>query len=164
MVDIQKFVNFDAAAECDINERVRFSVLAEILGECGDDEEALKDAVRSRKDELIPKHIIIDDIFSSINYMNCLAVGLGTVDDIDHLGKPPHPLGGRIAAEPVPYWFFPVLERVIRERMTLQAQDLEVLTPHSLIKHPSPWWLRSRNSLALRRCPSLWIRPTRWRS
>ena len=45
MVDIQKFVNFDAAAECDINERVRFSVLAEILGECGDDEEALKDCL-----------------------------------------------------------------------------------------------------------------------
>lgn len=63
MVDIQKFVNFDAVTECDINERVRFSVLAEILGECGDDDEALKDMIRSRRDELIPKHIIIDDIF-----------------------------------------------------------------------------------------------------
>ena len=132
MVDIQKFVNFDAAAECDINERVRFSVLAEILGECGDDEEALKDAVRSRKDELIPKHIIIDDIFSSINYMNCLAVGLGTVDDIDHLGNRRIRSVGELLQNQFRIGFSR-LERVIRERMTLQAQDLEVLTPHSLI-------------------------------
>ena len=132
MVDIQKFVNFDAAAECDINERVRFSVLAEILGECGDDEEALKDAVRSRKDELIPKHIIIDDIFSSINYMNCLAVGLGNDDDIDHLGNRRIRSVGELLQNQFRIGFSR-LERVIRERMTLQAQDLEVLTPHSLI-------------------------------
>ena len=132
MVDIQKFVDFDASAECDINERVRFSVLAEILSECGDDSDAVKEAVRTRKDELIPKHIIIDDIFSSINYMNCLAVGLGNIDDIDHLGNRRIRSVGELLQNQFRIGFSR-LERVIRERMTLQAQDLEVLTPHSLI-------------------------------
>lgn len=132
MVDIQKFVNFDAAAACGINERVRFSVLAEILGKCGEDEDALRQEVRAQKDELIPKHIIIDDIFSSINYMNCLAVGLGNIDDIDHLGNRRIRSVGELLQNQFRIGFSR-LERVIRERMTLQAQDLEVLTPHSLI-------------------------------
>ena len=62
MVDIQNFVGFDAKEECGINERVRFSVLAEIM-ETSADEEEMKEAIRLRADELIPKHIIIDDIF-----------------------------------------------------------------------------------------------------
>lgn len=81
MVDIAKYVSFDAEAECGINERVRYAVLSEILEECGDDEEKLKEQLTARHDELIPNHIIIDDIFSSINYMTCLAVGLGFTDD-----------------------------------------------------------------------------------
>mgnify|MGYP000332118801 FL=1 len=81
MVDINDFVSFDAKAECGIKERVRFTVLNEIL-ESLDDENEIKEAIRSRIDELIPKHIIIDDIFASINYMNCLAMGLGNTDDI----------------------------------------------------------------------------------
>ena len=84
MVDIQKYVGFDAKAECGINERVCYRVLSEIL-ESAQDEEELKDALRARKADLIPNHITVDDIFASINYMNCLAVGLGTTDDIDHL-------------------------------------------------------------------------------
>ena len=87
MVDIAKYVSFDAEAECGINERVRYAVLSEILEECGDDEEKLKEQLTARHDELIPNHIIIDDIFSSINYMTCLAVGLGFTDDIDQLGN-----------------------------------------------------------------------------
>ena len=86
MVEINNFLSFDAHKECGVNERVRFSVLAEILESCSSDSE-LKEAIVSRMDELVPKHIIIDDIFSSINYMNCLAVGLGNLDDIDHLGN-----------------------------------------------------------------------------
>ena len=74
MVEINNFLSFDAHKECGVNERVRFSVLAEILEACSSDEE-LKEMIVSRMDELVPKHIIIDDIFSSINYMNCLAVG-----------------------------------------------------------------------------------------
>ena len=81
---------------------------------------------------MIPKHIIIDDIFSSINYMNCLAVGLGTLDDIDHLGNRRIRSVGELLQNQFRIGFSR-LERVIRERMTLQAQDLDVLTPHSLI-------------------------------
>ena len=96
------------------------------------DEEEMKEAIRLRADELIPKHIIIDDIFASINYMNCLAVGLGNVDDIDHLGNRRIRSVGELLQNQFRIGFSR-LERVIRERMTLQAQDLEVLTPHSLI-------------------------------
>ena len=131
MVDIGKFVDFDAKAECGVNERVRFSVLADILETCSGNEE-IKEAIRSRIDELIPKHIIIDDIFSSINYMNCLAMGLGTTDDIDHLGNRRIRSVGELLQNQFRIGFSR-LERVIRERMTLQAQDLEMLTPHSLI-------------------------------
>lgn len=131
MVDINKFVNFDAIEECNIKERVRFSVLVDILNSCSTDEE-IKEAIKTRVDELIPKHIIIDDIFSSINYMNCLAMGLGNVDDIDHLGNRRIRSVGELLQNQFRIGFSR-LERVIRERMTLQAQDLEVLTPHSLI-------------------------------
>ena len=131
MVDIQNFVGFDAKEECGINERVRFSVLAEIM-ETSADEEEMKEAIRLRADELIPKHIIIDDIFASINYMNCLAVGLGNVDDIDHLGNRRIRSVGELLQNQFRIGFSR-LERVIRERMTLQAQDFEVLRPRSLI-------------------------------
>ena len=132
MVDIQKYVSFDAKAECGIKERVRYSVLSEILEEAGDDEEALKEALRTRVDELIPKHIIIDDIFATISYMLNLQVGLGTTDDIDHLGNRRIRSVGELLQNQVRIGFSR-LERVIRERMTLQAQDLDALTPHTLI-------------------------------
>ena len=131
MVNLNDFVDFDAKAECGVNERVRFSVLSEILESCSTEDE-LKETIKTRIDELIPKHIIIDDIFSSINYMNCLAVGLGTTDDIDHLGNRRIRSVGELLQNQFRIGFSR-LERVIRERMTLQAQDLEVLTPHSLI-------------------------------
>ncbi|HEX3016832.1 MAG TPA: DNA-directed RNA polymerase subunit beta [Caproicibacter sp.] len=131
MVDIGKFVDFDAKAECGVNERVRFSVLSEILEAASSDDE-IKDQIRARIDELIPKHIIIDDIFASINYLDCLAMGLGNLDDIDHLGNRRIRSVGELLQNQFRIGFSR-LERVIRERMTLQAQDLEVLTPHSLI-------------------------------
>ena len=132
MVDIQKYVDFDAKAECGIKERVRYSVLSEILDQAGDDVEQLKETLRARVDELIPKHIIIDDIFATINYMCNLQVGLGTKDDIDHLGNRRIRSVGELLQNQFRIGFSR-LERVIRERMTLQAQDLESLTPHSLI-------------------------------
>ena len=131
MVDIGNFVNFDAKAECEVKERVRFSVLTEILESSSNDDE-IKEQIKNRLDELIPKHIIIDDIFASINYLNCIAVGLGTTDDIDHLGNRRIRSVGELLQNQFRIGFSR-LERVIRERMTLQAQDLEVLTPHSLI-------------------------------
>ena len=131
MVDISCYVDFDAKKECGINEKVRFSVLAEIL-EAARTPEELKDALREREDELIPKHIIVDDIFASINYMNCLACGIGSTDDIDHLGNRRIRSVGELLQNQFRIGFSR-LERVILERMTLQAQDLEVLTPHALI-------------------------------
>ena len=131
MVEINNFLSFDAHKECGVNERVRFSVLAEILEACSSDKE-LKEMIVSRMDELVPKHIIIDDIFSSINYMNCLAVGLGNLDDIDHLGNRRIRSVGELLQNQFRIGFSR-LERVIRERMTLQAQDLNNLTPQSLI-------------------------------
>ena len=131
MVDIQKYVDFDAKAECGINERVCYRVLAEIL-ESAQSEAELKDALRARKADLMPNHITVDDIFATINYMNCLAEGLGTTDDIDHLGNRRIRSVGELLQNQFRIGF-PRLERVIRERMTLQAQDLETLTPHSLI-------------------------------
>ena len=131
MVDIQKYVGFDAKAECGINERVCYRVLAEIL-ESAQSEAELKDALRARKADLMPNHITVDDIFATINYMNCLAEGLGTTDDIDHLGNRRIRSVGELLQNQFRIGFSR-LERVIRERMTLQAQDLETLTPHSLI-------------------------------
>ncbi len=132
MVDIGKYVSFDAEAECGVNERVRYAVLSEILEACGDDEAALKEMLVARHDDLIPNHIIIDDIFASINYMTCLAVGIGQTDDIDQLGNRRIRSVGELLQNQFRIGFSR-LERVIRERMTLQAQDMEALTPHSLI-------------------------------
>ena len=131
MVDLSCYVNFDVKKECGITEKVRFSVLCEILEAAQNDEE-LKEMIRQRTDELVPKHIIVDDIFASINYMNCLACGIGDTDDIDHLGNRRIRSVGELLQNQFRIGFSR-LERVIRERMTLQAQDLEVLTPHALI-------------------------------
>jgi DNA-directed RNA polymerase subunit beta len=131
MVDISKFVDFDAKAECGVNERVSYKALSEILNSCSNDDE-IKEQFIARIDDLIPKHITIDDIFASINYLDCLAVGLGNLDDIDHLGNRRIRSVGELLQNQFRIGFSR-LERVIRERMTLQAQDVEVLTPHSLI-------------------------------
>ncbi len=132
MVDIGRYVSFDAKELCGINERVSYPVLREILDDCGEDEAKLKAALRRRRGELIPNYITVEDIFASINYMNCLAVGLGLTDDIDHLGNRRIRCVGELLQNQFRIGFSR-LERVIRERMTLQAQDLEQLTPHSLI-------------------------------
>ncbi|MCH4239691.1 MAG: DNA-directed RNA polymerase subunit beta [Oscillospiraceae bacterium] len=132
MVDIKNFVSFDAEKECGIRERVRYSVLADLMEQTGGEEEELKKALRTHADELVPKHIIIDDIFASINYMCNLQAGLGTIDDIDHLGNRRIRSVGELLQNQFRIGFSR-LERVIRERMTLQSQDLEALTPHSLI-------------------------------
>lgn len=131
MVEINDFINFDAHKECGIREKVSFRVLCEILESCDSDDE-LKEAITARIDELTPKTITTDDIFASINYMMCLAEGLGTTDDIDHLGNRRIRCVGELLQNQFRIGFAR-LERVIRERMTLQAQDLELLTPQSLI-------------------------------
>ena len=130
MVNITDFVDFDCT-ELGIREKVRFAVLREILEAAQSDDEK-RELIRERKDDLVPKHIIIDDIFSSINYLLCLAQGVGTTDDIDHLGNRRIRSVGELLQNQFRIGFSR-MERVIRERMTLQAQDLEVVTPQALI-------------------------------
>ena len=131
MVDISGYVDFDAKAECGINENVVFSLLCEIL-DSAENEEQLKEMLREKKEELIPNHITVDDIFASINYMNCLAEGVGSTDDIDHLGNRRIRCVGELLQNQFRIGFSR-LDRVIHERMTLQNQDVESMTPNTLI-------------------------------
>ena len=119
--------------EAGINEKVRFQIITEIVDECGNDKEALLEQLRLRHDDLIPNHIIIDDIFSSINYINCLANKIGTTDDIDHLGNRRIRCVGELLQNQFRIGLSR-MERVVRERMTLQAQEKEEnITPQALI-------------------------------
>ncbi len=119
--------------EAGINEKVRFQIITEIVDECGDDKEALLEQLRLRHDGLLPNHIIIDDIFSSINYINCLANKIGTTDDIDHLGNRRIRCVGELLQNQFRIGLSR-MERVVRERMTLQAQEKEEnITPQALI-------------------------------
>ena len=127
MVDIRHYIDFDPA-ELGIKELVRGIVMKQLCEQY--EGEALKDAIRENIDVLVPKHIVADDIFSSVNYLNCLAHGIGEADDIDHLGN----RRVRCVGELLQNQFrigFSRMERVIRERMTLQ--DLDIVTPQSLI-------------------------------
>ena len=128
MVDLDRFVDFDPVAECGIKERVRESVLKELLEQYSGEE--LKEAIRDNADRLVPKHILIDDILASINYMNALAHGIVYKDDIDHLGNRRLRCVGELLQNQFRIGFSR-MERVIRERMTIQ--DLDVVTPQSLI-------------------------------
>ena len=128
MCDLSHYVDFDPLAECGIKERVRFDVLQELLGQYSGEE--LKDQIRLHRADLVPKHIIIDDIFASVNYMNGLALGLSGKDDIDHLGNRRLRCVGELLQNQFRIGFSR-MERVIRERMTIQ--DLDVVTPQSLI-------------------------------
>ena len=127
MVDMKHYVDFDPA-ELGIKELVRGIILRQLMEQYEGD--ALKEAIEENLDLLIPKHIIADDMFASVNYLCCLAHGIGEPDDIDHLGN----RRVRSVGELLQNQFrigFSRMERVIRERMTLQ--DLDVVTPQSLI-------------------------------
>ena len=128
MVDLDRFVDFDPVAECGIKERVRESVLKELLEQYSGEE--LKEAIRDNADRLVPKHILVDDILASINYMNALAHGIVYKDDIDHLGNRRLRCVGELLKNQFRIGFSR-MERVIRERMTIQ--DLDIVTPQSLI-------------------------------
>ena len=128
MCDLSHYVDFDPLAECGIKERVRFDVLQELLGQYSGEE--LKDQIRLHRADLVPKHIIIDDILTSINYMNGLARGISVKDDIDHLGNRRLRCVGELLQNQFRIGFSR-MERVIRERMTIQ--DLDIVTPQSLI-------------------------------
>ena len=135
MVDIGEYVPMfteDELEEIGINEKVRFTVLQEVLNKCGDDKDALREEMANRADDLIPKHIIIDDIMASINYLNCIACGVGVTDDIDHLGNRRIRSVGELLQNQFRIGFSR-MERVVKERMTLQAQEPDKVTPAALI-------------------------------
>ena len=129
MVTANDFLSFDAA-EYGIDEKVSFGELQKILEV--EDVEEQKELLVKNRDLLIPRHVTVDDIFSSINYLNGLGSGIGDVDDIDHLGNRRIRSVGELLQNAFRTGFAR-MERVIRERMTLQAQDMEVITPQALI-------------------------------
>ena len=130
-VDAQPFFSFDVT-ECGINERCNFAQLRQILDETDGDVEKQKQLLEERHDQLICRTVTVDDIFSSINYLNGLDHGVGVTDDIDHLGNRRIRSVGELLQNQFRIGFSR-MERVIRERMTLQAQDADGATPASLI-------------------------------
>ena len=136
MVRLADFTDFtpDELAELDelgINENVSFAVLKELLENTNGKEE-LREAVLEHADDLIPKHITVDDIFATVSYFLGLPHGVGTVDDIDHLGNRRIRSVGELLQNQFRIGISR-MERVVREKMTLQAQDPDNITPQSLI-------------------------------
>ena len=129
-VDAQGFFSFDVK-ECGINERCSFEELRKILDTTSDPEEQ-KELLRRNHDQLITRTVTVTDILSSINYLNGLGHGLGSTDDIDHLGNRRIRSVGELLQNQFRIGFSR-MERVIRERMTLQSQDQTTLTPQTLI-------------------------------
>ena len=131
MVDIDDFSDYTGftADELGIKEKVRFVVLKEIIdsGVTGD---AMRNAINERMLDLIPKTIIVDDMLATICYLLNIANGIGIVDDIDHLGNRRLRCVGELLQNQFRIGFSR-MERVIRERMTIQ--DLSSVTPQSLI-------------------------------
>ncbi|MCI6647839.1 MAG: DNA-directed RNA polymerase subunit beta [Oscillospiraceae bacterium] len=130
MVDIRLFVDLtdEEMQKLGVKERVRGIVMRQLVQQYEGD--ALKRAIRENIDILIPKHIVVDDVFACVNYLCGLTHGVGHQDDIDHLGN----RRVRSVGELLQNQFrigFARMERVIRERMTLQ--DMDVVTPQSLI-------------------------------
>ncbi|MBQ7097161.1 MAG: DNA-directed RNA polymerase subunit beta [Clostridia bacterium] len=130
MVDLRDFVDYNPR-DYEINENVRYIVLKEIMDEFPDvNSDEFKNALRERRDELIPKHILTDDIIASISYVGNLAAGIGSVDDIDHLGNRRLRSVGELLQNQFRIGLSR-MERVVRERMS--TQDLDVVTPQTLI-------------------------------
>ena len=118
-----------SAEELEIKERVYYPMLVKLLEENATAEE-LKAAIKENIHELLPKHITLEDIFASINYVMHLDYGYGNVDDIDHLGNRRIRSVGELLQNQFRIGLSR-MERVVRERMT--TQDLAVVTPQALI-------------------------------
>ncbi len=136
MVNLGDFVDFtaeelEALDKAGVNEKVCLSVLKELMEEFSDKEE-LKTALVDNIATLIPNHITLDDIFASVNYFLGLPKEVGVIDDIDHLGNRRIRSVGELLQNQFRIGFSR-MERVVREKMTLQSQDPENITPQSLI-------------------------------
>ena len=116
--------------DCGINEKVRLSVLLEMMEQFGGDVDAVKAEVKNRIADLVPKHITKDDIFASINYLVCLSHDLASVDDIDHLGNRRLRCVGELLQNQLRIGFSR-MDKIVKERMNIQ--DTETLTPEGLI-------------------------------
>jgi DNA-directed RNA polymerase subunit beta len=127
-VDIKGYINFDASS-VGITEKVRYGILKQILDEYSSDED-IKTAIINNKDLLIPKNITVDDIIASVNYILGLDDGIGTLDDIDHLGNRRLRSVGELLQNQFRIGLAR-MERVVRERMTIQ--DIDIVTPQALI-------------------------------
>ncbi len=133
MVDIHCFVGDDIDVEAlGVNEHVRFAVLRDILEEAAGDTETLKQLIAERVEELIPKHITIEDIFATVSYFINLCEEVGNIDDIDHLGNRRIRCVGELLQNQFRIGFTR-MDRTIRERMTLYGQEQEKVSPASLI-------------------------------
>ncbi|MDE5946804.1 MAG: DNA-directed RNA polymerase subunit beta [Oscillospiraceae bacterium] len=130
MVDIKGYVDFDTE-KYGINEKVSFKVLQEIIENSADADE-IEENVKKRVDDLIPKHIILDDIYATISYFINLCNGVGLVDDIDHLGNRRIRSVGELLQNQFKIGFSR-MEKTIREKMNTQSQDTTHLTPQSLV-------------------------------
>ncbi|MGI6204840.1 MAG: DNA-directed RNA polymerase subunit beta [Anaerovoracaceae bacterium] len=128
-VDIGKYCDIDVKS-LRVADKVYFPVLRAILEECGDDREALEKALVKRKNDLSPKHIIIDDMLASISYILNLNYGVGNTDDIDHLGNRRLRTVGELLQNQFRIGLAR-MERVVKERMTIQ--DSDVTTPQQLM-------------------------------
>ena len=136
MVDILPYlpegITTEMLEEIGINEKVSFKALRAVLDSCGEDKASVMEALEKNCDLLIPKHIVIEDIFASVNYLNCLGNDIGTLDDIDHLGNRRIRSVGELLQNQVRIGFTR-MERVVKERMSLQTQESDKLTPQALI-------------------------------
>ncbi|MBR7089707.1 MAG: DNA-directed RNA polymerase subunit beta, partial [Lachnospiraceae bacterium] len=130
MVDLAHFVECDPKEDFGIRERVYYPKLKEILDAYGEDPEELTRSIKENVHELVPKHITRDDIFASINYNMHLEYGIGSNDDIDHLGNRRIRAVGELLQNQYRIGLSR-LERVVRERMS--THDAEDVTPQSLI-------------------------------
>ena len=140
LIEVKVFTNrmVDASAVTGISnevlgleEYVAIDPLMRIIGEVGiSDTEAFAKACRKAHDELIPKHITIDDIYASVNYIICLYHGIGKTDDIDHLGNRRLRSVGELLLNQLRIGFSR-MDKIVKEKMT--TQDIDTVTPQSLI-------------------------------
>ena len=130
MVHLENYVDESIVEELKIKEKVYKPILDAILEACEDNNEQIKNAINDNIDELIPRYIRTDDILASVNYHITLAYGIGTTDDIDHLGNRRLRSVGELLQNQFRIGIAR-MERVVRERMTIQ--DVETLTPQTLI-------------------------------
>ena len=127
-VDISGYVNFDTS-DFRLGDKVYYPVLMEIL-DANKEEEDIKRELRARRDELSPKHIIMADIIAAVSYIINLNYGIGTTDDIDHLGNRRLRTVGELLQNQFRIGLAR-MERVVRERMTIQ--DVDMATPQALM-------------------------------